>query len=156
MRHVITFLATGSYVGKIPLAPGTWGTAVGVLFYSLIHYLPEHAYIAMLVTFIILSVWVSNHAQKIFEDADPPQVVIDEIAGFLVTMAFHRPAWSMILCGFILFRVFDIIKPWPVSWIERRFDDGRGIVFDDVFAGIYANAALWIFEFLLPACGVKW
>ena len=156
MRHLITFLATGCYVGNIPLAPGTWGTFVGLAFFWLVRGLPVPAYVAMVVAFIALAVWVSTHAQQIFEETDPQRVVIDEIAGFLVTMAFHRPDLSTAIGGVILFRIFDIIKPPPIRWIERRFADGRGVVFDDVAAGIYANAALWFFELLLPTFGVTW
>lgn len=156
MRHLIAFFATGCYAGKIPLAPGTWGTAVGFALYWAIRHLPAPAYAAALVAFIAFAVWVSTLAQGIFEEGDPPQVVIDEIAGFLVTMAFHRIDLPTAICGFVLFRAFDIVKPPPIRWIERRFADGRGVVFDDVAAGIYANAALWIVSLLVPSFGVKW
>ena len=144
MRHLITFLATGCYAGKIPVAPGTWGTLVGVLFYLLIGHLLLPIYIVTVLAFIAVSIWISGFAQKIFEDEDPQEVVIDEIAGFLVTMAFHEPKFWTIVFGFVLFRVFDIVKPFPVRWIENKFRDGRGIVLDDVFAGVYANILLSI------------
>lgn len=156
MRHFITFFATGCYAGKIPLAPGTWGTLVGLALYWAIRDLPAPAYVAAALAFIAFSVWVSTEAQGIFEETDPQQVVIDEIAGFLVTMAFHRTDISTAIGGVILFRIFDIVKPPPIKWIEKRFSDGRGVVFDDVMAGVYANAALWFFELLLPSFGVKW
>lgn len=156
MSHFIKFFATGAYAGYVPLAPGTFGAAVGCALYLALRGLPDVAYFFAVVAFCFFAVWVSAHAQKMFEGADPSQIVIDEIAGILVTMLFHDPKLSMLFAGFILFRIFDIVKPWPVSWFERRYDDGRGIVLDDVMAGIYANAALWIFELVLPACGVKW
>ncbi|HPQ80829.1 MAG TPA: phosphatidylglycerophosphatase A [bacterium] len=156
MRRFITFFATGCYSGMIPLAPGTWGTLVGFAFYWLLSGLSAPAYAVTTIAFIAFAVWVSTNAQAIFEEADPQRVVIDEIAGFLVTMAVHRVDLSTAIGGIVLFRIFDIVKPPPIRWIERRFSDGRGVVFDDVMAGIYANAALWFFELLLPSFGVKW
>ncbi len=155
LRHVITFFATGCYVGRIPLAPGTWGTVVGLGLYWLVRTLPPVSYAVFTVTFIVFAIWVSHRAQEIFDEVDPPQIVIDEIAGYLVTMAFHRPSFALAVTGFILFRIFDIVKPQPVKWLERRFHDGRGVVLDDVMAGIYASAALFVFEFLLPALGIQ-
>ena len=83
-------------------------------------------------------------------------VTQDEIAGYLVTMAFHTPSFAAAVTGFVLFRIFDIAKPPPLRWIERRFSDGRGVVLDDVAAGIYANIALIFFEILLPTFGIHW
>lgn len=144
MRQIIKFFATGCYVGLMPVAPGTWGTAVGVALFWGIRNLPIVAYVATTITFIILAVWIADRAQAIFNDSDPKPVVIDEIAGLLVTMAFHSPTLWSIVAGFVLFRLFDIIKPPPIRWIERHLSGGWGIVLDDVAAGIYANAALWI------------
>ncbi len=156
MRQLIIFFSTVCYVGKIPIAPGTWGTAVGVGIYWLIRYLPAPAYVVTVIGFIFFSIWVSTKAQTIFGETDPQRVVIDEVAGYLVTMAFHPQALPVAIAGFILFRIFDITKPPPVRWMERRFSDGRGIVLDDVFAGIYANAALWLFGLIIPSLGIKW
>lgn len=150
MQKMTKFLATACYAGYLPFAPGTWGTLVGVLFYFFIRRLPHEAYAVTLAVFIALAVWVSGWAQEIFGSADPREVVIDEAAGFLVTMAFHRADVLTIAAGFVLFRIFDIVKPWPIRWIERRFTNGRGIVGDDVMAGVYANAVLWIVRLILP------
>lgn len=128
---------------------------VGVGLFLLIRNLPAPAYAAFCVAFIALSVWISNHAQDIFAEVDPQRIVIDEIAGFLITMAFHDTTWPIIIAGFILFRIFDIAKPWPAEWVEKKFTDGRGIVFDDVFAGVYANAALWLVAFVFTRIGVN-
>lgn len=144
MKYIIIFFATGCYAGKIPLAPGTWGTAVGFVLWWFIRTMPHPAYAATLAVFIIFSVWVAGFARVIFEKDDPPEVVIDEIAGFLVTMAFHDVGFWMGVVGFALFRFFDIVKPWPVRLIDRKMKDGRGIVLDDVMAGVYANAVLWV------------
>lgn len=156
MKHLIIFFATGCYSGFFPLAPGTFGTVIGVGLFLLIGNLPAPAYAAFCVAFIAFSIWISNQAQDIFAETDPQKVVIDEIAGFLVTMAFHSTNWLIIIAGFILFRIFDIVKPWPAGWVEKKFTDGRGIVFDDVFAGVYANAALWLVAFVFTRIGVNW
>jgi len=155
IKHAIAFFATGCFVGRIPLAPGTWGTVVGLGLYWLVRTLPPLSYAIFTVTFIIFAIWVAGRAQSIFEEVDPPQVVIDEVAGLLVTMAFHRPSFALAVVGFVLFRIFDIVKPPPVRWIERRFSDGKGVVLDDVMAGVYASISLFVLEFVLPAMGIQ-
>ncbi|MBN1283048.1 MAG: phosphatidylglycerophosphatase A [Proteobacteria bacterium] len=149
------FFATGCFAGRIPLAPGTWGTVVGLGLYWLVRYLPPLSYAIFTVTFVVFAIWIATRAQSIFEETDPPQVVIDEIAGYLVTMAFHRPSFALAVVGFVLFRIFDIVKPPPIRWIERRFSDGRGVVLDDVMAGLYASVSLLALEFVLPALGIQ-
>ena len=155
LKHIYSFFATGCFVGRIPLAPGTWGTAVGLGLYWLVRPLPPISYALFTVTFIVFAIWISQKAQEIFEEVDPPEIVIDEIAGFLVTMAFHRPSFALAVVGFVLFRIFDIVKPPPIRWIERRFSDGRGVVLDDVMAGVYASISLFVLEFVLPAIGIQ-
>ena len=150
MRHLITFLATACYIGKFPFAPGTAGTVVGVLLYLLIQPLSAFLYVVTVVTFIFVAAWVSTKAQDVWGEQDPQEVVIDEVVGFLVAMAFHRVDLWMLVGGFVLFRVFDIVKPFPIRWIERRFVSGWGIVLDDVAAGVYTNVALWFFGLALP------
>jgi phosphatidylglycerophosphatase A len=155
MKRIIYFFATGCYSGRIPLAPGTWGTIVGFGLYWLVRYLPHIAYAVFTLAFIIFAMWIATKAQEQFEEVDPPQIVIDEIAGYLTAMAFHKPLFSLAVTGFILFRLFDIVKPWPLRWLERRYTDGRSVVLDDVMAGVYANATLYVLEVLLPAFGIK-
>lgn len=143
MQHIFTFFATGCYAGKLPFAPGTWGTAVGFGLYFVIGWLAPFTYAITALAFVFLSIWVSDHARKFYSIDDPPEIVIDEIAGFLVAMAFHEPRLIVALSGFVLFRIFDILKPPPIRWIERRFPGGVGIVLDDVAAGVYTNASLF-------------
>jgi phosphatidylglycerophosphatase A len=150
MRQLITFLATGCLIGKVPIAPGTAGTVVGVLLYLLLQPLSHLLYAVTVIAFIFMAAWVATKAQEIYSEQDPQEVVIDEIAGFLVTMAFHKPDIWMLLAGFVLFRVFDIVKPFPIRWVERHFLSGWGIVLDDVMAGVYSNVALWFFGLALP------
>lgn|GEM_PF-220650 len=156
MRRIIMFFATVCYVGRLPLAPGTWGTVVAVGFYWLIRYLSPLSYAITVVAFIFFAVWISGLAQRLMFESDPREVVIDEMAGYLVAMAFHQPKLALAIAGFILFRIFDIAKPPPIRWVERRFTGGLGVVLDDVVAGIYANLTLWFIVLALPALGIKW
>ena len=150
MFHFFKFFATGFGAGYLPKAPGTWGTLLAILpVYLLQSYVPEY-YLMFTIAFIIFSVWVSSNAIKIFNDSDPSIVVIDEIAGFLVTMLFVPFSYLFVGIAFVLFRLFDILKPWPICWLDKRLGGGWGIVLDDVMAGIYACVLLHLFmEFVL-------
>lgn len=144
MKYFIQFLSSGCLAGYLPVAPGTWGTVVGFGFYWLLKGLPLPLYLATVVAFVFFAVWLSERARHLFGGDDPPKVVVDEIAGYLVTMAFHTPTLFIALAGFVLFRGFDILKPPPIRLAERRLRGGWGIVLDDVLAGVYANAALYL------------
>jgi phosphatidylglycerophosphatase A len=127
------------------------GAVVGGGLYWLLSPLPHYIYIPTTVAFIFFAVWVSARACVIFGEEDPSKVTIDEIAGILVTFALHSFSWIALVVGFVLFRIFDIAKPFPVRWAERKFPGGWGVVMDDVVAGIYANIALWIIIMIIGA-----
>ena len=143
-RGLIIFSSTGAFSGYVPFMPGTAGTVVGVGLYLLCCRLPLTLYVPATAGFIFFSIWVAGHAEKLLQCKDPPQVVIDEIAGYLVAMGTFPPDTGYLLAGFILFRFFDIIKPFPIGGINRKVGGGLGIVLDDVAAGIYANAVLQV------------
>ncbi|MBA3014451.1 MAG: phosphatidylglycerophosphatase A [Proteobacteria bacterium] len=150
MVRIILFIATGGYAGYLPKAPGTWGTLVALPINFLLLYLsPEQYYTALAVIFF-LAVYTAGSAEKIMDRKDPGSIVIDEIIGMLIAL-IAVPAqplyWAV---AFLLFRFFDIIKPWPVSWADRHLNGGLGIVMDDVLAGIYAWLALHGALLLLP------
>ena len=141
---VIIFVATGAWVGKIPIAPGTFGTLVGILFvlaFKIINPCYETFYV---VTLIIFAIFIAELAEKILKQKDPGCIVIDEIAGYVVTMAGIPLSIPTIVAGFILFRFFDIIKPFPVKYFEKNFKGGPGIVLDDLVAGLLASVVLRI------------
>ncbi len=144
MRNkIIMFLATGGFIGKIPFAPGTFGTLVGIpLCIALTYAAPLTVQLSM--ALVILGVWVANEAEKITGTKDPGCVVIDEIAGFVVTMAGVIISPLSIVLGFILFRFFDILKPFPVKYLEDTLPGGAGIMLDDIAAGIMANICLHV------------
>jgi phosphatidylglycerophosphatase A len=137
-------IATAAGVGRVPLAPGTAGTLVGIPVYLLLQAHGKGLFLLSLAAFIGIAVWASDLAEAALGRRDPPVVVIDEIAGILVTLAWIRPGVLSIVLGFVLFRVFDIIKVPPANWIDRRLGGGVGIVADDVIAGLYAHACLRI------------
>ena len=138
----VILLATGCYAGYIPIASGTFGTLVAIPFcYLLSRLSPVHG-ILFLGLFIGFAVWMSGKAEKVFKKKDSGLIVIDEMAGLLVTL-FLIP-WSVksVVIGFFLFRLFDIVKPFPIRRLETKLPGGWGVVGDDVLAGIYANAVL--------------
>jgi len=143
-RGPVLFLATGCGAGYAPLAPGTAGSAVGVLLFYLLSPLPLIWYLAIIAAVTLAAIWCAGKAEKILGTNDPQQVVIDEIAGQLITLAALPAHWTYMLGGFLLFRLLDIIKPWPANTINRDMHGGAGIVLDDVVAGVYANLLLQI------------
>jgi len=148
-KKLIVFLATGTYLGFSPLVSGTVGTLWGVL----IAFLERGSSLlfqgAILVIITLVSIYVSGKAIGIFGKKDPSEVVCDEVAGYLAAF-FLIPftAFNATLI-FILFRIFDIVKPYPASIIDRRLGGGAGIVLDDIVAGIYANIVAHIILFVL-------
>ncbi len=148
-NSIAKIVATFFYVGLIPIGPGTFGTLAAIpLFYALT-FTPLYLYLAITVVIILISVWASNVAEEIYNKHDPGQVVADEVCGYLVTMILVPPTISNIFLGFLLFRLFDITKPYPVRKFEK-LPGGWGIVIDDVAAGVYACITLhilgrWVF-----------
>lgn len=142
MNFLIMVLATGLFVGKIGKAPGTLGSLAAFLPWFLIKDLSLMSYLLVLIAFFILGFFVSGSAEKILDSPDAGCIVIDEILGMFITLTAapsHPVAWIL---GFVLFRIFDIFKPFPVSWFDQRIHGGIGIMMDDVIAGLYAFICL--------------
>lgn len=144
MRKVILFFATAAGAGYSPWAPGTMGSLVGLLLYVPLSRLPFHLYLVTLLGLIFLAVWVSAIAEVLLKQKDAQKIVIDEVVGILVSLAFLPVSWMNLLIGFVLFRLFDAWKPFPVRLCQDRLPGGWGVVMDDVMAGVYANLALRI------------
>jgi phosphatidylglycerophosphatase A len=142
MNQLIMALATGLYVGKIGKAPGTWGSLAAFLPWLLIKDLPLPAYLLLLAALFIVGFFVSGSAEKILDSPDAGCIVIDEILGMFITLAVAPPHPAAWVFGFILFRIFDIFKPFPVSWFDQKIHGGIGIMMDDVMAGLYALFSL--------------
>jgi phosphatidylglycerophosphatase A len=136
MKRLAVAIATSGGAGYFPIAPGTVGSAVGVVVYFLTRHWTPTSQVALLAGITIVGVWASHVAARHFDKEDPGYVVIDEVAGQLVTLLLLDVGLAGAIVGFLLFRIFDIIKPWPA----RRFEDlpgGVGIMADDLMAGAY-------------------
>lgn len=140
-------LATGLGVGYSPVAPGTLGTLIAIPVYYFLSNIVSPVYEITLLGFFFFSVWISENSELFFEKKDDPKIVIDEMMGFFVTMLWVSKTTLFILTGFVLFRFFDILKPFPIRHLEKRLKGGFGVVLDDVMAGIYANIVLQIFSY---------
>jgi len=135
-------MATGFGVGYSPVAPGTLGTLVAIPVYYFLSNISSPIYEITLIGFFFLSVWISENAEIFFGKKDDQRIVIDEMMGFLITMLWVPKTMRFILIGFLLFRFFDILKPFPIRRLERRLKGGFGVVWDDVMAGVYGNIIL--------------
>jgi phosphatidylglycerophosphatase A len=129
-------------VGKIPVAPGTAGSLLGILGCLVLSKIQLSLAVLAVVIFIALSIWIAADAEKILKRTDPGCIVIDEIAGMMIVLLGLPFNWATVAIGFIFFRILDILKPFPIGRLERRFSGGVGVVVDDVAAGIIANLAL--------------
>lgn len=138
----MVLLATGCYTGYVPVAPGTFGTLVAIPLCYLLSALGPFQAAACIAAFAGFAVWISGEAEKVFGQKDSRLIVIDEIAGLMVTM-FLVP-WSLksVVTGFLLFRLMDIFKPFPIRRLESALRGGWGVVADDLAAGLYANVLL--------------
>jgi phosphatidylglycerophosphatase A len=138
------FLALGFGSGLSPIAPGTMGTLAAIPIYYLLSSLSLTSYLLVTLVALLLGVWLCQRAADWLQKDDPGSVVWDEIVGYLVTMIAAPVGWQWMLIGFVLFRVFDIWKPWPVSVADKKLHGGLGIMLDDVIAGFYAWAVLML------------
>lgn len=146
LTQPIQFLALGFGSGLAPKAPGTFGTLAAIpVFLLLIMLLPTPLPYALVVIFLGLAgIYICGKAADDVGVHDHPAIVWDEFVGFFITMFMVPVSWQSILVGFILFRIFDIFKPWPISFIDKKMTGGLGIMFDDVIAGIFALAIMQI------------
>ncbi|NOX92438.1 MAG: phosphatidylglycerophosphatase A [Gammaproteobacteria bacterium] len=141
-RNPIHFLAFGFGSGAMPYAPGTFGTLAALPVYLLMQPLSLWAYLFVVAVMTSVGVWLCHVTSRDLGVHDHAGIVWDEIVGYLITMIAAPPGWQWIIAGFVLFRFFDIIKPWPISWVDRRVHGGLGIMLDDVLAAIFALAVL--------------
>jgi len=142
-------IATGFYSGYLPKAPGTWGSLVGLLLVYLLNYFSLPVYLTVTVFLFMIGTFSAGEAEKILDNHDPGIVVIDEIVGMLIAMIAVPLSPLTMLLGFFLFRVFDIVKPFPVNIFDQRFHGGLGIMLDDMMAGIYSLLSLQLLIYLI-------
>ena len=141
-RNPIHFLAFGCGSGTVDKAPGTFGTLAAIPVYLLMQNLDYMVYFWILIATFIVGVYLCDKTSKDLGVHDHPGIVWDEFVGYWITMWLAPTGWLYIIVGFVLFRIFDILKPWPISWLDKHVEGGFGIMIDDVLAGILAFAAL--------------
>jgi phosphatidylglycerophosphatase A len=138
----ILFLAFGFGSGLAKKAPGTFGTLAAIPVYWLFAQAGSQLYSLLTLVATVAGVWICGIAAEKLGEHDFGGIVWDEIAGYLITMWLVPLTWQTMLAGFILFRFFDILKPWPIKWLDSQVQGGLGIMIDDVLAGIFAGGLL--------------
>lgn len=148
-KKLIHFLALGFGSGLSPKAPGTAGTLAAIPLYFLLSYLSAWYYISIVLVMGVAGVYICDVAARDFGVEDDPRIVWDEIVGYLLTMFLVPSGWFWVLLGFVLFRFFDILKPWPISVCDRVVKGGLGIMADDMLAALAAWGVLHLIRILL-------
>ncbi|MEQ1637446.1 MAG: phosphatidylglycerophosphatase A [Methylococcales bacterium] len=144
MSDPVLFLAFGFGSGLAKKAPGTFGTLVAVPLYLLLIQAGQPFYWVLTIAIALVGIWLCDVAAKKLDEHDFGGIVWDEIAGLLITLAFVPFSWQALLAGFVLFRFFDILKPWPIRWVDQKVTGGFGIMLDDVIAGFFAAGVLFL------------
>jgi len=145
LKNPLVFLALGFGSGLAPKAPGTVGTLVALPLYYFMAQLPLLHYLMITAVLFIIGVWLCGYTASKLGAHDHPGIVFDEIVGYLITMIAVPFSWPMLLAGFVLFRFFDAVKPWPISWCDKNLHGGFGIMFDDVLAGLASLILLQLY-----------
>lgn len=146
MRSFTILFATWGGAGYSPIASGTVGTAAAIPLYLLLARLPLPLYLLTILAFFFFACYVAGEAESLFGEKDSGKIVIDEVMGYLVTMIAVIPSWQGVLTGFLLFRLFDIVKVQPAKYFDRHWKNGYGVVLDDVAAGVYSCIVLHLVE----------
>lgn len=151
MTRLAVFIATVGYCGYFPFAPGTVGSAAGLAFYAFVWWSGSTLVeVSMIVALFGAGVWAGTTAERYFGGVDPGPIVVDEVVGMLITLAFIPVGWSGAIAGFFLFRLFDVIKPFPARRLEA-LHGGLGVMADDAMAAVYANLSLRLVMGAFPA-----
>jgi len=145
------FIATCGYLGYVPVAPGTFGSAAGLVVFAAVRWSGSPVLeLAVIILLFAVGVWSANAAERHFGGVDPAPVILDEVVGMLITLAFLPVTITGAIVGFLLFRLFDVVKPWPANRLEA-LHGGLGVMADDVMAGVYGNVAMRFLVLALPA-----
>jgi len=145
------FIATCGYLGYVPVAPGTFGSAAGLVVLAAVRWSGSPALeLTVIILLFAVGVWSANAAERHFGGVDPAPVILDEVVGMLITLAFLPVNITGAVVGFLLFRLFDVVKPWPANRLEA-VHGGLGVMADDAMAGVYGNVAMRLLVVALPA-----
>ncbi len=145
-RSPVHLLSIGLGSGAMPFAPGTFGTLAAVPLYLVMQPMSLAWYLLVVLLLFIAGVWLCGETARHLGVHDHGGIVWDEVVGYLLTMTLAPPGWIWVALGFVLFRLFDIVKPWPIRQFDRRLVGGFGIMFDDVLAGVYALVSLYLLQ----------
>ena len=137
VKNPVRLLAVGFGSGLVPRIPGTVGTLVGIPLVVVAAPLPILGYLGLVAIFFILGIWLCRQTTRYLGVHDHPVIVWDEVVGYMIAMTGAPMNWWSIIAGFVLFRLFDILKPWPIRWLDQNVEGGFGIMVDDAAAGIY-------------------
>ena len=151
--RMIEFFATAGFVGHMPKAPGTFGTLVAVPIAFLLAQAGPGIYLLATVLLIVFSIWISELHERRLGSHDSKQIVIDEVVGYLVAFAWLPMTWMAFVAAFLVFRLFDIWKPYPISVLDRKVKGGLGVVVDDLAAGLLADFLLQMIALKTPWLG---
>lgn len=149
LKRPACLLALGLGSGLSPKAPGTVGTLAAIPFYLLMQHLSLGMYLLVVLVSFMVGVWLCQRASDWLQEDDASPIVWDEFVGFWVTMIAAPTGWLWIVLGFVLFRFFDIIKPWPVSVADKKLHGGLGVMLDDVLAGGYAAILIQVIYYTI-------
>lgn len=147
MRPLVVFLASAAYIGYIPVASGTFGSAAAIPLFWIFHRLFAQVPLLNLLAVaaaVAAACWIAGEAERDLAEHDSSKIVVDEVVGYLAATLFVAPTWSNSLAAFVIFRLLDVLKPFPAGYIDRRLPGGAGVVLDDVVCGLYSNAILQI------------
>ena len=148
--RVAYFIATAGFVGRFPIAPGTAGSVAGLFVYALIRFIDGPALEGvMLIVTLVVGIWSANVAERLLGGKDPGPVVIDEVLGILITLAFLQVNVLGAFIGFLIFRVCDVVKPYPAGRLEH-LPGGYGVMLDDAMAALYSQGAMRILVAFFP------
>jgi phosphatidylglycerophosphatase A len=150
LLHPVDLLALGFGSGLLPKAPGTAGTLAAIPVYLLVQPLAWPSYLALTAVLFVAGIAICAHTAARLGVHDHPGIVWDEIVGYLVTMTLAPAGWPWIATGFVLFRFFDVLKPWPIRWCDRQVHGGFGIMLDDLIAGAFAACVLQLLAVYFP------
>lgn len=138
------FIALAGGAGLSPYAPGTLGSVLGLVFGAGLAQMEPVVALAILAVLFAVGVEASRRAGRALGEHDHNAIVVDEVFGMAAVAAFAPGSWIWLAASFVLFRLFDTLKPWPIRFVDRRLDGGFGVMADDALASVYALAAVWL------------
>lgn len=143
---ILKFILTGFYIGKIKYAPGTFGTLLAIPIFLLIYdfNLITKISIVFLLFLISLFLLIQSYKKQVFKDIDDKTIVIDEVIGYLIFIVFFDNTLFVLFSSFLIFRLFDIVKPYPISLIDKKMKNALGVILDDIIAGLFSGITLFI------------